>query len=35
MGRNRHNYFERGGNYQIQIMEDPDSEIEVFNSLTF
>jgi hypothetical protein len=31
----RHNYFERGGNFQIQIMEDPDSEIEVFNSLTF
>jgi len=31
----RHNYFERGGNCQIQIMEDPDSEIEVFNSLTF
>jgi hypothetical protein len=31
----RHNYFERGGNCQIQIMEDPDSEIEVLNSLTF
>jgi hypothetical protein len=31
----RHNYFERGGNCQIQIMEDSDSEIEVFNSLTF